>query len=359
MAIKKLSNGRFQLRAYICMDEAGKKIYKSFTCDTERECKKAYKDWLKAGGKVDKENGMKLGEAIDKFIKTCEAQKYSPATVSNYKCIRKNSFPNIINVPINKLTAMMIQEQLDDRAADHSPKTLRNDLYLITTVMKRFRPELNLNSIILAKNPKKAKRSFSQDWAPAIIKEAKAMDPELAVYCALMINTGMRPSEAYALLWSDIPKTPIKDMSGVAYGMIPVNKAEVRDADGHYASKGPKTESGNRMLSVSWHLIQFIEDQLFRGEDDEHVFQMTPHYASKRFSVLADRIGLPEDFRFYDLRHFFATAMVHAGATEEELSSAMGHSTSNFSHAVYVETFEESRNKVNKAMANAVASMLG
>jgi hypothetical protein len=51
--------------------------------------------------------------------------------------------------------------------------------------------------------------------------------------------------------------------------------------------------------------------------------------------------------------------MVHAGATEEELSSAMGHSTSNFSHSVYVETFEESRNKVNKAMANAVASMLG
>ena len=353
------STNSWRLRTFVGTDQFGKKIYKSFSGKTARECKKKEKEWLKAGGKVEATTRLTLGEAIDKFIKTCEAQKYSPATVSNYKSIRRNSYPKIINTPISKLTAMMIQEQLDDRALVCSPKTLRNDLYLVTTVLKRFRPELSLASIILAKNPKKAKRAFSSDWAPEIIQEAKKMDQELAVYCAIMINTGMRPSEIYALTWGDISKRPITSVNGTQFGTISVTKAEVRDSNGEYQLKGTKTESGNRVIQCAWSLIRFIDDQLMWGDPDEKVLYMTPHYASKRFKVLAGKIDLPADFRFYDLRHFFATAMVHAGATEEELSSAMGHSTSAFSHSVYVEMLAESQQAVNDKMASATAAMLG
>jgi integrase len=37
------------------------------------------------------------------------------------------------------------------------------------------------------------------------------------------------------------------------------------------------------------------------------------------------RAGLPESITFHDLRHFFASALIHAGCSVKQVQAALGH----------------------------------
>lgn len=108
---------------------------------------------------------------------------------------------------------------------------------------------------------------------------------------------------------------------------------------GGYIEKTTKTESGIRSIPVSWSLVQSIIEVKKRGRDSERVLDLKPALVDRRWNRLRMALNLPENMRFYDLRHFYATLVAYSGASEEELASMMGHSTSSFSHAVYVELF--------------------
>ena len=108
---------------------------------------------------------------------------------------------------------------------------------------------------------------------------------------------------------------------------------------GGYIEKTTKTESGIRSIPVSWSLVQSIIEVKKRGRDSERVLDLKPALVDRRWNRLRTALNLPENMRFYDLRHFYATLVAYSGASEEELASMMGHSTSSFSHAVYVELF--------------------
>ena len=78
---------------------------------------------------------------------------------------------------------------------------------------------------------------------------------------------------------------------------------------------------------------------------------MKPGKCANLWGQVRKALNLPDDMRFYDLRHFYATSLKSSGATEQELAAAMGHSTPVFSNDVYVEIFEEDQRAANRAMA--------
>ena len=355
-------NGKYRLKEFVGTNEYGKQIYKSFTADSPRECKRMYKDWVKQGGKIEVVKAITVEQAMDEYIATCKVQGYSPSTIACYTSIRKKGFKDIRKVPVDKLTIPMVQREVNKSAEIHSPKTLRNELYFLTAVLKTYRPDLDFKHIILAKKQSRKKKVFSRSWASLILEGAKELDPELAAYCALLLCAGIRPSEAYALKWADISAEPLTAISGgkrIEYGTISISKACVKDETGEYQLKDTKTEAGNRVLQVGWNLIEFLDEMLIRVCDDDKLFTLIPEYASHKFSVLRKRLNLPQELRFYDLRHYFATSMVQAGATEEELSAAMGHATAAFTHSVYVEMFSESKQKVNQTAVGLTAEVFG
>ena len=81
---------------------------------------------------------------------------------------------------------------------------------------------------------------------------------------------------------------------------------------------------------------------------------MKPGKCSTYWLVIRKQLGLPKTMRFYDLRHFYATALAYSGASEEEIMSRMGHSTSTFTHQVYIELFEEQTLTVNANLTHWV-----
>lgn len=367
---KKQASGSWRVQLFDGYTPEGKRIYKSITARTKKEAESEAAIWI-AERDIRKEREEReraraaiptLDEAMTKFIDTCRAQGYSPATVCGYLKIQRVSFPALLDKKIDEITAADVQMAIDTRAADHTPKTVKNDYAFLHSVLKRYRPELNLSGIILAANRRKAKRVFSQSWAADIIGYIRDnMRADFYIYTLFIVCGGCRPSEIYSLTWDDLSVRPLirLDSDGTQYrvGTIRIDSAAVRGADGAYHEKGPKTEAGDRVLTLDWSFFAELYRVRPRADPDSRIVEMKPGKCSKYWCIVREKLGLPSSMRFYDLRHYFATQMSSAGASDEELAAAMGHTTAAMTHDVYIEIFEEDRRRVSRAMASSTARL--
>ena len=289
---------------------------RSYTADTKKEAER-----LALLG-IDEERekrkrGLTLEEAIDAYIQTCRAQGYSPSTIKEYTARKNNSFPGIIQKRVDSITAREVQSALDSRInGGRAIKTVRNDWFLLKAVLSTYAPSLNLSKIRLARKPKRRKIVFKESWAGDILRKSRELwvEDDFYLYTLLILFAGLRPSESYALRWPDISAKPIIGISGentYQMGSLSIHAAEVRGVDG-YVVKAPKTEAGNRLQTVSWSLIEEIR-RISKGKD--RVILCPPTITKFRWRTLKKAIPLPDDLRFYDLRHYFATSLVCSGAT--------------------------------------------
>lgn len=302
---------------------------------------------------------MTLDDALAAYIETCKAQGYSPATVAEYSSRKRQSYTDISDKRIDALTIHDIQAQLDKRInSGKSVKTVRNDWFLLRAVLATYAPKINLSRVRIAKRQSRPKMILREAMPAQIMGALKDTPADFQIYVALAMFAGLRPSEAYALKWRDLSAEPITVLSDPTYqvGEISVSSALVRDEKGIYTRKPPKTESGNRTQTIAWSLFAFIYALKPRGEADDQILTMKPNSATKRWGTHRKALPVPDGMRLYDLRHLYATAVANSGASEEELAARMGHSTSAFSHAVYVELFEEKQRNTNRALARATDS---
>lgn len=358
---KKLPSGKWRTQVYLGKDAAGKPIMESFTAPTARESERLAAI-AAAERKRKEQQSITLGRAMDEFINTCRVQGYSPSTIPAYISIRKNSFPALVNVRVDRITVNDIQTAVDARAKNHSPKTVRNDFYFVRSVMEKYAPNLDLRNITLAKRKKQKKRLFSESWAYDVLQYAHShFEPDFYLYCCFTISAGLRPSETYALTWGDLSAEPLAaltpDGKTFKMGMLNVEKASVRDENRVYVGKGTKTEAGERVLRLDWSFFAAVYDAKPHGRDTERILTLKPNLVPYRWKKMKEALSLPDKMRFYDLRHVFATSVAYSGASEEELASALGHSTSAFSHQVYVEMFRERQESVNAKMATGTAAL--
>ena len=349
----KLPSGRWRVRT----SEGG--VRRSYTADTKKEAERLSAIGL-AEDRASAARGMTLGEAIDAYIATCKAQGYSPATIAEYTARRRSSFPQLIDKPLRTLTAHDVQAQIDARAAARSVKTVRNDFFLMRAVLDVFAPNIDLRRIKLAKRQKHAKLIFPEMLPGKILSALSDEKSDLQIYAILAMFAGLRPSEVYALRWADISAEPITVVADPPFqvGEISVSAAEVRDERGAYQRKAPKTEAGNRVQTISWAVFERVYALKPRGASGDKIVEMNTKIAGVHWRHLRENGKLPEGLRLYDLRHYYATAVANSGASEEELAARMGHSTSAFSHQVYVELFEDRRRNVNEALAKATAATI-
>ena len=348
---KKLPSGRWRVQTF----DHGQRH--SFTADTKKEAERLAAIGI-AEDRDKAKRGMTLAEALAGYIETCKAQGYSPSTIREYTARSRNSYPVIAAKRLDRLTVQDVQAQLDSRInAGKSAKTVRNDWFLLRAVLTFYAPSLDLRRIRIARRQKREKLLFRESWAADILRIARATwgEDDYYLYCLFTIFAGLRPSESYALRWPDISSTAMIGLDGIRSGTISVHAAEVRGVDG-YIRKPPKTAAGNRLLTVPWAMIEEI--QRVKPRKGNRILDMKPSVINWRWIRTKKLLGLPEDMRFYDLRHFYATAVANSGASEEELAARMGHSTSAFSHQVYVELFEDRQAAVNAALFAASESAI-
>ncbi len=328
---KKLPSGSWRVNLYIGTDYAGKRIYKSFTADTKKEA-----EFLAAKYNLtrkEKPKDVTVGDAIDGYIASKE-NVLSPTTIAGYQRIRKNNMQRIMNVPLQKLTSMIVQAEINREAAHLSPKTLRNAHGLLSAAVTMYMPDFVLRTTL----PAKQHKLKSLPEPAEVLKAVAGSEVELPVLLAMWL--GMRLSEIQGLRFEDISPDGILSITHVR---VAVNT--------HFVEKDTtKTYNSTRQLRVPPEILEKIR-ALPHTSEAEHIFNFPRGGIYSRFRRLIRKAGLSE-MSFHDLRHMNASIMVALGVPDKYAMERGGWSSNGTLQNVYQHTFSEERENVDDRIDN-------
>lgn len=336
---RKLPSGNYRCRATIT-DEDGNKITQSFTAETARKAETLAKMWQEGFLQKEKEKekrGIPLGEAIDNYIDTCRCAGMSPATIRGYLSCRRNAYPLIEKKPIRNLTVQDVQRQINARSKTCSPKTLRNEVNVLSAALKSNGVKLDFDALRLPK-PEKKEMEIPSDDQIRLLLDALYADDDMYIAVMLAAVMGLRRSEICALTWGDLVT-----IGGKTY--LNISKALVRDDDGNHIQKQTKTSAGNRRLAVP----SSVRDELLhRRSLRKELVALSPNAITERYERLRDRLHIPG--RFHDLRHYHASVMIREGVPEKYIVSDMGHASFDMVRRVYGHVMGEKQQEINAMM---------
>jgi integrase len=207
--------------------------------------------------------------------------------------------------------------------------------------------------------PRKAKRKmviYTPEQVGLLLDAARGHPFEAIITTA--VTTGARLGELLALRASavDLDKGSITIHSG---------RAEVL---GGFADTEPKTDAGNRTISITAHALAILRDHhkavleqrlwlggAWQGGKNGYVFpntlgdQLGHATVEHAFKVLLRKEGLPA-IRFHDLRHTAASLMLLSGVPVAEVSRMLGHSSPHITYKIYAHSIPGAQKQAVAAM---------
>ena len=190
------------------------------------------------------------------------------------------------------------------------------------------------------KVPRTPVRPPSQAEARAVLALAK--DAGIYAEIATAVATGMRPGELLALRWQDVDLD-----AGVAW----VRQAVQRVPGEGLVFKDTKTHRSTRPVALPPFLVAVLRDQRAAirqrrqtagsaWQDEDLVFPTSqgtardPRNFRRAFQAMLKKGGLAPR-PLYELRHWFASLLLNAGAPLSVVSEAMGHAGIQVTKDVY------------------------
>lgn len=304
MAEKK-KNVRYTYNYY---DETGKRRTKTFRAPTKAKARLLAQQWEDA----NLDNGkpvISVSEALQRYL-DAKRGVLSPSTLRSYEGMQKNHFDDLNNVSIRRLTNDKVQAWVSRLSLSGlSAKTVKNAYGLLGAAVAMQDDSIRLRVQL----PQLAKFEnycpSDEDIAALIAQIQRDGDGELLRAVLLAAFGPCRRSEVCALTSEDINGT-----------VITINKALVKNSDGRWVLKLPKTKDSTRKIVYP----QFVIDQC-KGIEGP-LIQHTPDYIGDKFRKTLKKVNVPY-FRFHDLRHYGASIMMYLGISQKTIESRGGWST--------------------------------
>ena len=229
---KKLPSGNWRVNLYDYTDPAtGKRIYKSFTATTKKEAEYMAAEYKLDGKQRTASAGdMTLKEAYTRYIDS-KTNVLSPSTIREYRRSARNDLQDIMPLKLRDITQEAVQRSINQFAANHAPKTVRNAHGLLSAVLGVYYPSFQLSTGL----PQKQKTRITiptEAEVKALLEAAEGTNMHQAILLAA-VGT-LRRSEICALTQSDVHDNGVM-----------VNKAMVCDDNHEYVIK-----STNRRDSI-------------------------------------------------------------------------------------------------------------
>jgi integrase len=208
--------------------------------------------------------------------------------------------------------------------------------------------------------PKAVIATPDPDQVRAILKAARATDPELAVCLRVAVVTGARPGEVCGLQWKDIDWTRGElvirrrvsrtETSPVLIDLtktkktrtVPLDRATLDVLQAHHDMMQERASAFDVALAADAHI--------FSNSPTGDAFWQ-PHLVSRRFRTLLDRNKLPP-VTLYSLRHQAATVMIDAGVDAKTVSERLGNSVT-----TVLSTYTRARTAADRAAADLMGSL--
>lgn len=214
----------------------------------------------------------------------------SPGTIRGYESIIKNLPDDFKKMKVAEITQLDIQNLINDYSVGRSPKTVANAHGLIVPILKMFRPDMVINTVLPQKDSAEKEQEI---YIPTEEEVKKIIDASIGTRYHIPFQLGimgLRRSEVCALTLGDIDREN---------NLLTINKAYVLGPKNIWYIKKTKTNESTRKIYIPTALIDEIMENgvIYDG------------YPGKLLSALnryQDQLGIPR-FRLHDMRHFFAS----------------------------------------------------
>jgi len=298
MKIEKLPSGSYRVQKMI----KGKSYSLTFNhrptkADIEEELNK----------RLGYYNGrMTFEQAAISYINT-RSKTCSPSTLKGYYAVMRSISPRFLAYPIDDITGPLVQAEVNRRASEVSPKTVRNFHGFVASVLAEYRPDLQLRTRLPMRIKKEPYVPNNED-VKALLAYAKDTPYEVPILLAMC---SMRRGEICALTDDDV------DLEN---GIVHVTKDMVQDADNNWVIKPPKTPTSVRDISINPYIVDAIRrNGLYKG---------CPDSIYKWMQKTEKKLDIPH-FSIHKLRHYFVSKAHENGISDAAIMSAGGWSNPN------------------------------
>lgn len=335
---KKLPSGRWRCIIYIGKDESGKRIYKSITGDTKKEAEYAALEYAN-NAHIQAENANKLtfAQAATAYVAQKDAV-LSPSTIMEYTRLADRGFGSFSNLIVDNITQSDIDALVNTWANEGAaPKTIRNRHGFLTAIMRSQRPDFSIHTRL----PQKIKTEFyipEPSQIQRIYKYAKGTSVELPFL--LTSQLGLRSSEIAGL---QVKRIDFKRNE------LTISQARVVSNEGT-SVKTPKTFAGNRTIPFGSTVATALRTACIGKTPNDFIYTGNTITIRKDWTALLKQHNEPY-FRFYTLRHFFASQALLKGIPQRYIAELMGHSSEKMIETVYQHTFKNAKQKFANMMA--------
>lgn len=278
---------------------------------------------------------ISVKQAIENYINS-KTSILSPSTLYEYRRAARNDFSDIADRMVSDMTPEATQMWINDLAASHSPKTVRNTFALFKASLKPV-TDCRYDLIILPKRVKAEIVVPTTEEVSALINASEGYTRSAIILAAWL---GLRRSEVLALT---------KDcLSG---NVLHIRQARVRSVDGE-AVKRPKSYSGDRKIRIPDDIANMI-----RSSATDNIVPVNASTLSYHFEQACKKAGVRK-MRFHDLRHYSASVLLMLGVPDKYAMERMGHATNNMLKTVYQHTMAEKRTEIDNAVDDYFNSKL-
>ncbi|MDY2509199.1 MAG: site-specific integrase [Ruminococcus callidus] len=231
-----------------------------------------------------------------------------------------------MDVPLSKLTNVMVQAAINRAAHTLSAKSVRNAHGLLTASVTMYMPDFVFHTTLPAKEHKVKDLPSPKQ----IIDAVKGIDVELPVMLAMWLS--LRMSEVRVIRYKDITEDGVLTIRSVRIAMA-----------GQIEKEKTKTFNSTRQLVLPQRILHMIGN----GNPDDYVVNLAASTIYKHFvNIILDKTG--KHMTFHDLRYVNASIMLALGIPDKYAMERGGWSTPSTLKNVYQHTFTEERIATDK-----------
>ncbi|RPK39910.1 site-specific integrase [Streptomyces sp. ADI93-02] len=328
-AIRQLPSGRYQARYPSTADDALRPAPETFETrrDAEAFLVQVQADQMR-GDWLDPTAGEVL--FADYTTRWIAERGLAPTTAELYRRLfRLHLEPTFGEMSVNMISPAQVRAWRAERLSATGATTVAKSYRLLKAVM-----ETAVEDDMLRKNPcriRGAGREDADERPVATVEQVFAAAEVIGLRWRLMVLLGafasMRPEELAELRRRDVD---------LDVGTLWVRRAAPELNTGHRVVGAPKSRAGRREIvlpsflheDVRRHLEWFAQPGpdglVFVGERGAVLRGTT---FGRKWRRARDTVGLPEGFRFYDLRHTGNTLAADTGAKLKDLMVRAGQSS--------------------------------
>ena len=252
------------------------------------------------------------------------------------------------------ITLHMIDNFIAAEAEMRSPKTIKNEISLLSSTYKHAirRGMLNHNPCEYAILPKQIKpqiETLTLDGVHKFVSALSNADPDFKVMCELALFCGLRKSEIYGLHSDEVgDSVTIKRVRHHIHGKDIVQT--------------PKTQTSARTIAVPAFILEDIKamqaDQKTRPNECEYLIRNkwgeppASYWCDKHMNQFIEENDLPH-VTMHGLRHTYASMLISEGIPISEVSAQLGHASVDITLRAYTHLFTQATT-ASKAISESI-----